>query len=52
MKAFILNSNLGTRFRFGKAMGAFTEETHNTQKTTSEYLPPYGLLVILGSYKS
>lgn len=38
MKAIILNSNLGTRFRFGKAMGAFTEETHNTQKTTSEYL--------------
>lgn len=38
MKAFILNSNSGVRFRFGKAMGAYTEETHNTQKATSEYL--------------
>lgn len=38
MKAIILKSNSGVRFRFGKAMGAFTEEIHNTQKNTSEYL--------------
>lgn len=38
MKAIILNSNANARFRFGKALGAFTEEVHNTQKTTSEYL--------------
>lgn len=38
MKAIILNSNTSTRFRFGKSIGAFTEEVHNTQKNTSEYL--------------
>lgn len=38
MKAVILNSNPGARFHIGRALGAFTEETHNTQKTTSEYL--------------
>ncbi|GHT36943.1 type III-A CRISPR-associated RAMP protein Csm4 [Bacteroidia bacterium] len=38
MQAYILKSNSGTRFRFGEALGAYTEETHNAQKTTSEYL--------------
>jgi CRISPR-associated protein Csm4 len=38
MQAYILKSNLGTRFRFGEALGAYTEETHNAQKTTSDYL--------------
>ena len=38
MQAIILNSNPGTRFRFGEALGAYTEESHNAQKTTSDYL--------------
>jgi CRISPR-associated protein Csm4 len=38
MQAIILKSNPETRFRFGEALGAYTEETHNAQKTTSEYL--------------
>jgi CRISPR-associated protein Csm4 len=38
MQTYILKSNLGTRFRFGEALGAYTEETHNAQKTTSDYL--------------
>lgn len=38
MQAIILKSNPGTRFRFGEALGAYTEELHNAQKTTSDYL--------------
>jgi CRISPR-associated protein Csm4 len=38
MQAILLKSKSGTRFRFGEALGAFTEESHNQQKTTSEYL--------------
>lgn len=38
MQAIILKSKPGTRFRFGEALGAFTEESNNAQKTTSEYL--------------
>jgi CRISPR type III-A-associated RAMP protein Csm4 len=38
MKIIILRSRPGTRFHFGKALGAYTEELHNTQKTTSDYL--------------
>lgn len=38
MKIIILNSKPDTRFHFGKALGAFTEESHNTQKMTSDYL--------------
>lgn len=38
MKVIILYSKTGTRFHFGKALGAFTEESHNTQKMTSDYL--------------
>ncbi|HPL06169.1 MAG TPA: type III-A CRISPR-associated RAMP protein Csm4 [Bacteroidales bacterium] len=38
MKAVLLNINDGTRFHLGKAMGAFTEETNNSQKTTSDYI--------------
>ena len=38
MQAYILKSNPGTRFRFGEALGAYTEEQSNTQKTTSEFL--------------
>lgn len=38
MQAIILNSNPGTRFRFGEALGAYTEELHNAQKTTSDFL--------------
>jgi CRISPR-associated protein Csm4 len=38
MNAIILKSNPGVRFRFGEAFGAFTEESHNQQKTTSGYL--------------
>jgi CRISPR-associated protein Csm4 len=38
MQAIILKSNLGTRFHFGKALGAYIEENHNAQKTTSDYL--------------
>ena len=38
MKVIILKSKPGTRFHFGKALGAFTEESHNTQKITSDYL--------------
>ncbi|MBW6536427.1 MAG: hypothetical protein K0B11_15565 [Mariniphaga sp.] len=38
MQAIILKSKPGTRFRFGEALGAFTEETHNAQKSTSKYL--------------
>jgi len=38
MKAVLLNFNEGTRFHLGKAMGAFTEETNNSQKTTSDYI--------------
>lgn len=38
MQTIILKSNPGTRFRFGEAIGAYTEETHNAQKTTSQYL--------------
>ncbi|MDR1975200.1 MAG: type III-A CRISPR-associated RAMP protein Csm4 [Bacteroidales bacterium] len=38
MQAYILRSNSGTRFRFGEALGAYTEEQSNSQKTTSEFL--------------
>jgi CRISPR-associated protein Csm4 len=38
MQAYILKSNLGTRFCFGKALGAYTNEVNNAQKTTSDYL--------------
>jgi len=38
MQAIILKSNPGTRFRFGEALGAYTEELNNAQKTTSDYL--------------
>lgn len=38
MQAYILQSNTGTRFRFGEALGAYSEESHNAQKTTSDYL--------------
>ena len=38
MKVIILNTKPDTRFHFGKALGAFTEESHNTQKMTSNYL--------------
>ena len=38
MQAIILKSNFGTRFRFGEALGASTEEIHNTPKSTSLYL--------------
>ena len=38
MQTIILKSNPGTRFRFGEALGAFTEETHNAQKSTSQYI--------------
>ena len=38
MQAIVLKSNPGTRFRFGEALGAFKEETHNAQKSTSHYL--------------
>jgi CRISPR-associated protein Csm4 len=38
MQAIILKSKPGTRFRFGEALGAYTEESNNAQKTTSEYL--------------
>ena len=38
MQAYILKSNPGTRFRFGEALGAYTEDQSNTQKTTSEFL--------------
>lgn len=38
MKVIILHSRPGTRFHFGKALGAFSEESHNTQKMTSDHL--------------
>jgi len=38
MHAIVLKSNPGTRFRFGEALGAFKEEKHNLQKSTSYYL--------------
>lgn len=38
MKAILLNFNEGTRFHLGKAMGAFTEDVNNSQKTTSDYI--------------
>ena len=38
MQAYILKSNLGTRFHFGEALGAYTEEQSNVQKTTSDFL--------------
>lgn len=38
MQAIILKSNPGARFRFGEALGSYTEESHNAQKTTSDYL--------------
>lgn len=37
MQAIILKSNFGTRFRFGEALGAFPEEMHNAQKSTSRH---------------
>ena len=37
MQAIILKSNPGTRFRFGEALGAFPEERHNAQKSTSQF---------------
>jgi CRISPR-associated protein Csm4 len=38
MQTIILKSRPYTRFRFGEAFGAFPEEKHNTQKSTSSYL--------------
>jgi len=38
MQVIKLKSNPGTRFRFGEALGAFPEEIHNAQKSTSQYL--------------
>ena len=38
MKVIILHSKSGARFHFGKALGAFSEELHNTQKMTSDYI--------------
>jgi CRISPR-associated protein Csm4 len=38
MQVIILKSNFGTRFRFGEALGAYTEDESNSTKTTSEYL--------------
>ena len=38
MQAYILKSNIRTRFRFGEALGAVPEDRHNMQKTTSDYL--------------
>ena len=38
MQAYILRASPGSRFHFGEALGAYTEEQSNAQKTTSEYL--------------
>ena len=39
MQAYILTSNLGMRFRFGEALGAYTKAQNNAQRiTVSEYL--------------
>lgn len=38
MKAIKLKSKPEARFHFGKALGAFTEDANNTQKSTSDYL--------------